>query len=838
MQHLSNKKENRKKRSSGRAIIIAAALIILAGVAVAVFFLLNGSKPEVTTAEPAATNVDNAQADFIGVVENSRDVEAEKTVYISEVMAKNRATVRDDDGDFPDYIELHNCSDKSVSLADWKLSDKRGGKAWTIPDVDLGPGEYLIIFADGKNRVSGELHTDFAISAGETVFLYNSKGAQTDSMTCTASQADTSCVKSADGDVSVTLYPSPGYQNTAEGYIEWQESLKAPEPLMINEVMVANYSTLKINTSSGVEYPDWAEIKNTSSSTVQLSDYYLSDSMDDLKKWRFPEFELEAGSSVIVICDPEIVSLSEEYVVAGFSLNSQEDQLYLSSSSGLIDYMPLKDIPYECSFGRLNGKNGFFYFDNPTPSSKNSGGYRYVAPSPVCLTAEGIYDDIENLEVKISGQGDVYYTLDGTVPTVESMKYSGPVNISGTTVIRAVSVIPGAMNSRTATFSYFLNENCALPVVSLVVDDFKAFDRACKWIDKTVDLPANIAFFEDGGTFNLGCTVKLTGQASLEEYLKKGMRVKFSGAFGRDKLVYDLFGEGEKEYGMLSIRTGNDNGKAYIRNELCQSLAYDLAPDMISQHGKYCVVFINGDYYGIFCLKEKINDQYIADCAGVSKSSIETETLEDVFLFTFGKAIYNDVFFYASNSDLSVQEYYEKIASQIDIDNFIDWYVIQGYCGNWDIFYRNVTFYRSDESDGKWRVVLYDLDHSFKYHEYAFNNTYRLNYQQSLMAQLLSHLLKNEEFKAKYLKRTATALNTVFTNEKTLSRIDELEQVILPEVERDCKRWGRTLKDYNYQMNELKNFIQKNRIDYGKICRNAICSYLNISEQELMSYAD
>ena len=145
---------------------------------------------------------------------------------------------------------------------------------------------------------------------------------------------------------------------------------------------------------------------------------------------------------------------------------------------------------------------------------------------------------------------------------------------------------------------------------------------------------------------------------------------------------------------------------------------------------------------------------------------------------------------------------------------------------------------RSDESDGKWRVVLYDLDHSFKYHEYAFNNTYRLNYQQSLMAQLLSHLLKNEEFKAKYLKRTATALNTVFTNEKTLSRIDELEQVILPEVERDCKRWGRTLKDYNYQMNELKNFIQKNRIDYGKICRNAICSYLNISEQELMSYAD
>ena len=258
---------------------------------------------------------------------------------------------------------------------------------------------------------------------------------------------------------------------------------------------------------------------------------------------------------------------------------------------------------------------------------------------------------------------------------------------------------------------------------------------------------------------------------------------------------------------------------------------------MISQHGRYCVVFINAEYYGIFCLKEKVNDQYIADCAGVSKSSLETETLEDVVLYTFSKPIYNDVFFYAMNNDMSVQENYERVVSHIDVDNFIDWYVIQGYTGNWDIFYRNVTFYRSAESDYKWRIVLYDLDHTFEYHEYAFNNTYRLNYQKSMMAQLMSRLVKNQEFRDKYLERTATALSTVFTNEKVLARIDEMEQIILPDVERDCLRWGRTLKDYNYQMNKLKSFIEKNKTDYGKICRNNICLYLNITEQELMSYA-
>lgn len=843
MQHLNNTNKRTKKHSSGKRVIIAAVLIIVAIAAAAVLFLLSDKRNDempVRADDSAETgsNVYSSNPPFIGAVDDSIAEKPEPAIIISEVMPKNRATIRDIDGGFPDYIELFNISDKNVSLGGWKLSDKRGGGGWSFPDTEIAPGQYLLVFADGKNTLSGELHTDFAVSAGETVFLYDPKGALADSLTCNASQADTSCVKDLSGETEITLYPSPGYQNTAEGYIEWQESLKAAGPLTVNEVMVANYSSLKYINGLSVEYPDWAEIKNISSLPVQLSDYYLSDTSDDLKKWRFPERELPAGSSIIVICDPEIEpSGNDNYLFAGFSLNSQEDQLYLSNSAGLIDYIPLKDIPYECSLGRVSGKNGIFYFSEPTPAAENTGGYRYVARSPVCLTAEGIYEDTESLEIAIQGKGDIYYTLDGTVPTVSSNKYTGPVPITETSVIRAISVIPGAMTSRPATFSYFLNENCTLPVVSLVVDDFKEYDRACKWIDKTVDLPANIALFEDRGTFNLGCTVKLTGQASLEEYMKKGMRVKFSGAFGQDKLSYDLFGEGVREYGMLSIRTGNDNGRTYIRNELCQSLAYDLAPDMISQHGKYCVVFINGQYYGIYCLKEKVNDQYIADCAGVSKDSLETETLEDVFLYTFSRPIYNDVFYYASNSDMRVQEYYERVAAHIDIDNFIDWYVIQGFCGNWDIFYRNVTFYRSTESDGKWRVVLYDLDHSFEYHEYAFNNTYRLNYQKSLMAQLLSHLLKNEEFKARYLERTATALNTVFTNENVLARIDELEQMILPDIERDCIRWGRTLRDYNYYMNNLKSFIEKNRIDYGQICRYNICMYLNISDQELMSYA-
>ena len=837
MQHLKNNKNDHKRNRRGSATalkwILLAAVVLIAA-AGAALLLFRGNRPE----KPETGSVPEGESPaFLGAAPaEAPEKKAEQTVCLSEIMPKNRATVRDEDGNFPDYIELYNRSEETVSLDGWRLSDKRGKEeGWTLPDAKIAPGEYLIVFADGKNVLSGQLHADFAVSDGETVYLYDPSGEIADRMTCTAPQADTSCIRNAEGETEHTLYPSPGYPNTAEGYAEWQETLKAAGPLVISEVMTANYSTLAYKT----EYPDWVEIRNISSSALLLSDYYLSDTNDDYKKWRFPERELAAGASVIVLCDPEIKAADDEkFLFADFSLNSQEEQLYLSNPSGLIDYLPLKDIPFGCSLGRKSGENGLFYFAEPSPRGDNTGGYRTVAASPVCLTEEGIYEDSDSLSVELKGRGEIYYTLDGTVPTAESARYTGPVRISGTTVVRAVSVIPGAMDSRPATFSFFLRENCSLPVVSLVIDDMKAYNGACKRLDKTVDLPANVALYEDGEVFSLGCTVKLTGQASLGEYKKKGMRVKFSGAFGQDKLSCDLFGIGVRDYTMLSLRTGNDNGKAYIRNELCQDLAYEFTDDLVSQHGKYCVVYINGEYWGIYCLKEKMNEQHIADCEGVSKSSVETVTLEDIKINTTRVPMYTDVFMYAMYNDLSIQANYEKVAALIDIDNFIDWYVVQGYTGNWDIFYRNVTFYRSSEGNGKWHVALYDLDHTFEYHEYAFYNTYRLNYEISYMAQLMSRLIRNEEFREKYLRRAATAMTTVFTNEHVLAKIDELEQQILPEIERDCARWERPLKDYSYQMNKLKSFIVKNKVDYGAICLTNICTYLHMSEQEFLACAE
>ena len=96
------------------------------------------------------------------------DADAGK-VRIAELMVKNRATLVDEDGEFPDWIELENISEDSVELTGWRLTDSEKKPGWTFPETRLDPGERLLLFADRKD---GALHTGFSLSAGETLLRF------------------------------------------------------------------------------------------------------------------------------------------------------------------------------------------------------------------------------------------------------------------------------------------------------------------------------------------------------------------------------------------------------------------------------------------------------------------------------------------------------------------------------------------------------------------------------------------------------------------------------------------------------------------------------------------
>lgn len=767
---------------------------------------------------PGYENSASGQEAFLAEI--SRDADA---LRISEVMAKNRSVLKDAYGSFSDWIELENISDHDVSLDGWHISDKEDGLGWAFPDVTLPAGGRLLLFASGRDSREGELHTDFSLSQGETICLTNRRGYTADEFVCETGEADLALALNGEGQVEETLYPTPGYENSRAGYDAWQESLAAEGPLVINEVMVANFLDNYLNVTGN---RDWVEIKNVSAETVNLSNYYLSDSDDDYLLWQLPDRELAPGAVTLIICDSDGPQRGDRYPCAPFSLDSTSEQLFLSDNSHVVDSAYLRDIPCECSYGRMDGENGFFYFTSPTPGNNNGTGSRRVSAEPAALTPDGTYDDVETLSIELSAEGAIYYTTDGQVPTTASTPYSGPITVDKTTIIRAISVEEGGLPSRTLTLSYLLNEGHSLPVVSLVLDDLTQFNSVYSNGTKYVEMPGSVSLYEEDGSFTIGCGVTMSGMTSLI-LPKKNMSLKFRGAYGDAWLNYDVFDGGVAEFTDLTVRAGQDYYSAIIRNELCQNLCLQTTDSVVTQRSKYCVLYINGQYWGIYALKEKVNRQLYASQAGVSKESV---TMVD------GPAgvntdFYRDVYQYVTSHDMSVPENYEHFCSVMDVDSLIDWLIMEGYCANGDILKGNVRYCRSTENGGLWKVVFYDLDATLLR---TFNNFYNLLYSpQAYMqqiSQIIMPLLKNEAFVERLLTRFAAAIEGPLSNENVLAEIDRLVALIQPEAERDAVRWHTSIARWERNLEYLKNFIGEN--DYAQTNINTICEILDLDDAQ------
>ena len=745
------------------------------------------------------------------VIDETED--AEKLV-ISEVMFKNHATVPDEDGDFSDWIEIYNRSDAAVSLEGWSLSetDKPG---WVFPDVTIVPGQYIVVFASGKDRPDMQLHTDFALGADGTVSLFNKHGYLADSLTSADDRADISTVHGVEGSVTAP-FATPCMENTLEAYDALNESRAVPVGLIINEAMTAN-------TAYGDKTSDLVEIKNTSDQPILLSDYALSDDNKDYLKWSFPDVTLQSGEIYLISCSDDLEAADGTHAL--FSLSSDGESLYLSSKAGyVVDYVFLHDVPVNGSMGRVDGQSGWHYFKKATPGEENTtASGKRVSPLPQTAEPDGAYNGVESVSVTLTGRGTVYYTLDGTVPTTDSEVYTEPIVLTQTGIVRAITVESGCLQSPVATFSYFINENHTLPIISVVADKYSDFRTIWNNQRKHLDVPGNVAFYDlDGTGFSHTCGIHLKGWTSLKDP-KKSIGVSFGSEYG-GMLHYDIYGNGIDEYKSLSIRTGQDYPLAMIRTELFQSLCDEMTDSVYVQQSKYCIMYVNGNYYGIYCMKEDITRQYYASNAGVSKNSV-TQLKSPV---GDQSELYLDVIKFCLNNNMAKEENYQYFCSKFDVDSIIDWFIIEGYCANSDIN-GNMRYYKSTENGDKWQIVYYDLDWTFNRADNCFNNILKASNNVQI-GTVMRRLIKNAEFRDKLLKRYAEVSQTVLSDEHVLQRIDELAAELDSEVPRERAKWGSSYDGWVYNVNKLRKFITDN--NYSRYSVKRLCSLLEVSEAD------
>ena len=623
-----------------------------------------------------------------------------------------------------------------------------------------------------------------------------------------------------DSDSTMVVVSTPTYTPIVTSSPQTDISAHSSD-IIINEVMVLNDWYLK---QIDDKYYDWVEIKNISNKNIDLSDYVITDKKNKMK-YNLPKVVLKPNQLYVIIC-------SDKHT--GFALNSTMDNLFLYDKSGvLIDQVHLENIPYGCSYGRMDSEKTFYYFTKPTPLSKNTSGIKEIASEAVSNYSSGVYN-LNSLTVEFSSDGIIYYTMDGTEPTTKSPVLSKPIIINENTVIRTLVEEKGKLPSKITTFSYILNPDTTLPVLSLVTAPDNLWDEEIgiyvkgKYDNYFQDWEraASISYFGQDGTFSLNCGLKLNGEGSRQSDEKKSFKVLFKGKYGASSLKCNLFDNGIDEYDSLVIRAGEDYRYSVFRNEMVVAYAKKFFPSLVTRDGKYCSLFINGEYFGIYYLMERITEKFISEKYNVEENEV---IIEDFSPEKGGEL--EAIMTFCRTNDMSIKSNYDYISSKIDIESMTDWFILQAYSGNTDVT-QNLKYVKLGSS-GKWKWVAHDFDWSFYAHEYPFENVLVKGLWYT--SYIIKPMLKNADYKQYFIERFAYhAKNTFNEPANLISIIDELYAIIEPEIAKERARWGGTIESWKKHVNEIKSFV----VDYNR-CQeliDSIISVFSLSQEDINKY--
>ena len=730
-------------------------------------------------------------------------------VEISEYMSKNHATLLGKHNDFPDWVELHNCDNEPVDLTGWTIADRKKSYKNQLPDgTVLQPNEYKVFFLN-----KSVLDTDYVpleIKAEETLYLYNEEKALIDSANIIDLQSDISAITNENGRYSACCYPTPGSENTKQAYDRFQETQNR-KSIIINEIAI---------NGGDSENPkaDFIELKNISDQTISLDHWKIGETVQS------PTI---ATIGNISIAPNELVVLEAE--AFGISLNREKDSVVLiDENGGVVDYVAIKNAPANGSIGKMPDQNGNFYFASASIGSENANGKRRISDAPQTSVPCGRISD-PSIVVDLIADGTIYYTNCSDVPSVNSDIWSEAQSISKTSTIRAFAVEENALPSEDVAFTYLFDDERTLPALCITADDYGSFENTYVFAKKEKYEPCFVAFYDDGLDFALPCQIKIHGDTSLI-LPKKGLDMKFCASYGCSNLVCDLFGDGTEEFSHLLARSGQEQANTIVRNEVCQNLAMKVSKSLLTSRGRYCDVYVNGKFYGIYALCEKPNEQYYTKKYESKQKDviIESAPVSKTSLF------YQEVVDYCIQNDMTVPENYQELCSRLDINSLIDWVILEGYFSNTDISLGNLKYVKATNCpDERWRMIFYDLDATF------YNMSNGKNWILKKNASFCGHisiimdaLLKNEEFKDLFLKRASD----IMLNQLPISVIESEIDKLAAEVEHDLPYDISGTKNMTQWKKALQMWKDVLEDDWEYKNIDIVCKKLNLSPDERLSY--
>lgn len=783
-------------------------------------------------------------------------------IILNEYMSDNQYSFDDSQGNFYDWLELYNCSLNDIDLTGFYLTDDRYDiMKWTFPNgTVLKADSYLTVFCSGLDTVSeaGEIHTNFSLSDDDDLLcLYTPQGILCSSIDICSLSENISTGISEDGAQVLFARATPGNENTTAFYpMESVLSADINDGVFISE-------TLSVSGSRASYANDWIEIYNSTDITADLTGYGLS-TTEGIIEFVFPETILEPNSYLLVYCTGSEQAVAGKTLRTSFKLSNSGETLYLTNSLGtVIDVFSTGKQRDNTSSGRdESNPSERLFFSKPSPGKTNnvSTSYTSYCSSPEFDRLAGYIEKGTVINVSVPDGCYVVITKDGSAPKASGTAHyeDFSITIKKSTVLKAAAYADGLGSSDIVTATYLVEDKHDIAVVSLSSnpDGLFSYSRGILedgpgYTEKTPHYGANywndwersthIEYITSNGkkAVEFDCGIRTFGQYA-RGLPQKGLSLTLREQYGANEVSYPFFSDNSvASYKSLLLRPeGQDWNRAKMRDVLIPALLKNTFMTSVDYMDFQPVaLYINGEYWGLYYLREKFNDNYVSQKYGYEKSSIDL--IKGQSKAQAGTtADYKALMKWLENHSLKGKKNYEYFCSQVDIDSFIQFWIVQTFVANFDT--GNIRCYKAE--DGKWRWMLYDFD-------WAFLETYvnrDLIYAHMIdpeghgsgnnMSNLISRkLLENEDFCDRFTTEYIKALKYVFNYERTSGIVISMQDSIKSEMPRQSDRWVYpSVRFQQEQVNEVLRFLESR----PSAVKKHIKRRFNLSEKEFQKIWD
>jgi len=786
-----------------------------------------------------------------------------QSVQINEFLASN---VRDypemyDFGDYEDWIELHNPGGNAVDLGGYFLSDDPDNPLkWAFPAGAVIPAQgYLIVWADDFDEVPGQIytretwpyetyttrhyHTNFKLSkSGETLLLAQ---AEVSSQTPLVSAESMWKYHDSGSDPGID-WVNAGYDDS-----EWGEGLAE-----------LGYGDGDENTV--VEYGPDSDNKYITTYFRKIFQVSDPQSFDQLKvrlkrddgarvflngeecvRSNLPAGEIHGGTeaSSVVGGDEEdsfyTFSVSSAGLLPGSNCVAVEIHQINGSSSDIsfdlelvgLDFSPaviVDEIDFgeqltDVSYGRISDGSVWSFHGEPSPGLPNGG-----ITSAGTLSADdvqvsqpsGMYPEAVNVTLSTLTPGaEIRYTMDGSRPLSSSPQVLDPLHITESTILKARAFAPGYLPGPILTVSYLIGEPHNLPSISLIAEPPTLWDSQIGIYEnefKQREIPVTTHYFATDGTlgFSLDAGSRLGG-LNIWTKPQKPFTIYTRGRFGDDPLSYQLFqSKAVTEFSRFVFRNGGDDWEeTLLRDPMTGSLIEGMM-DCGYMAYEPAALYLNGEYWGLYNIREKYDPRYFFENFGVDPNNIDhleygaTQSGTRLMAIEGDLTAYEAFISFILTNDLDEPHHYAELRRRMNIDGFIDHVVMTLYCANtsWG---HNREWWRPRTGDQQWQWLIVDVDRGFN------PSNLNTNLLDNLLADylLFQYLMSSQRFQNRFLQRAAAHFNQTFKPERVNAIVDSLSQRVRGEMPRHIQRWGglggvASMDAWDNELQAIKDFAQ------------------------------